>query len=227
MVRSDLITEGNGGAASLVGAGLPAALLLDSRAGWCFLERASGGQAFVYEELARGRDLKHYALRGVDRGAEADAGRPAYFESARRYPADAFAEFAPRHATAPLPEPLARATEAAHTVTAPERRAEPDARLDREAAGQPGEASASGPFAGVDGTLVMQPEAVAPGPRRSGWLGRLGQARAAGGDTPAGAPLRPGAYLVLGLMALRTGDEAQAERFPRQALELNPYDDQA
>lgn len=186
MVRSDLITEGHAGAASIAAAHLPAGLLLDARAGWLFQERAPRTRMFVHGELARGSDLEHYALRSVDRRAEARAGRPADFEPARRSPADAFTELAPGHAAAPLPEPLARATEAAQVVTAPERRAE-----------------------------------------HFGWPGEPGQARAVAGDIAAEALPRPGAYLVLGLMAMRTGDEAQAERLLWHALELDPHDDQA
>jgi curved DNA-binding protein CbpA/DNA-binding response OmpR family regulator len=180
--------------------------------GKTFDAREQAARRTLVESRERFREANHYQVLGVQRGADAEAIKAAYFEAAKKFHSDSFSGMELGSA-GPLAEELfGRVGEAYGVVTDPEKRAEYDVYLDRKAKGLP-----------TDVGAVLRAEDVFQRGEKLFKSGKWEEAEAAFREAVSlnGAEAEFHAYLGMAMFRKR-GDADGAVSFVERALEMDP-----
>jgi curved DNA-binding protein CbpA/CheY-like chemotaxis protein len=114
----------------------------DADGGKTFDPREQAARRMLVEDRDRFREANHYQVLGVQRGADAEAVKAAYFEAAKKFHSDSFSGLELGSARPLVEELFTRVSEAYGVLTDPGKRAEYDVYVDRKAKGLPTDVSA-------------------------------------------------------------------------------------
>jgi curved DNA-binding protein CbpA/CheY-like chemotaxis protein len=190
----------------------PVRTLAELDRGKNFNPREQAARKMLVESRDRFREANHYQVLGVQRSADAETIKAAYFAAAKKFHSDSFSGMELGSARPLVEEMFARVGEAYRVLTAAEGRAEYDVYLDRKDKGLP-----------TDVTAILRAEEVFRQGEKLFKSARWEEAEAAFREAVSlnGAEAEFHAYLGMTIFRKR-GDAGEAIGFVERALEMDP-----